>query len=190
FGFVKSSNPVFISYHQIKDCLKDVLSEAWNNVNIIQKLSQKFYFNKKETTKSALKQQLSDFWDQNTTANSRPISILIKKNLSEQEKLHFEAGFRLQAAKEVNQEQEEEEVASQEEAVEQEEAVVQKKMTQLLALPREEKVKKLGLEGKVETIVNFNDKQTLDLSKARTIPSRCKDIIDSILIQDYSYTLD
>ncbi|KAI9487694.1 MAG: hypothetical protein EXX96DRAFT_615451 [Benjaminiella poitrasii] len=197
------------SYHQIKDCLKDVLSEAWSNMNMIQKLSQKFYFNKEETTKSTLKQQLSDFWDQNITAStnskrvkqrakkllstltqvvdSRPVSILIKKNLSEQENLHFKAGFRLQAAKEVNQEQEEE-VAAQEEAVEQEEVVVQKdsdsaprpsKRRKRLDL---KKVKKLDLEGKVETIANFNDKQMLDLSNARTIPSRCKDIIDSILI--------
>jgi hypothetical protein len=72
---------------------------------MIQKLSQNFYFNKEETTKSTLKQQLSDFWDQNKTASanskrvkqraeklrlsltqvvdSRPVSILIKKNLSE-----------------------------------------------------------------------------------------------------------
>lgn len=85
--------------------MKDVLSEAWTNMNMIQKLSQKFYFNKEETTKSTLKQQLSEFWDQNITAStnskrvkqrakklhstltqvvdSRPVSILIKKNLSE-----------------------------------------------------------------------------------------------------------
>ncbi|KAG1305472.1 hypothetical protein G6F64_008349 [Rhizopus arrhizus] len=134
------------------------------NMNMIQKLSQNFYFNKEET-KSTLKQQLSDFWDQNKTASanskrakqraeklrlsltqvvdSRPVSILIKKNLLEQEKLHFKASFRLQAEKEANQEQEE--VATQGE-------------------------------------VHFNDKQMLDFSKARTIPSRYKDIIDSILI--------
>ncbi|OBZ82892.1 hypothetical protein A0J61_09053, partial [Choanephora cucurbitarum] len=153
------------SYHQIKDCLKDVLSEAWSNMNMIQKLSQHFYFNKEETTKSTLKQQLSDFWDQNITAStnskrvkqraekllstltqvvdSRPVSILIKKNLSEQENLHFKAGFRLQAAKE---------------AVEQEEVVVQKdsdsasKRRKRLNL---KKVKKLDLEGKVETIIEY-----------------------------------
>ncbi|OAD77759.1 hypothetical protein PHYBLDRAFT_60879 [Phycomyces blakesleeanus NRRL 1555(-)] len=132
------------SYHQIKDYLKDILFETWSNMNMIQKLSQDFYFNKEETTKSTLKQQLSDFWDQNGTdstnskrikyraeklrlsltpvVDSRPVSILIKKNLSEQEKLHFKAGF------------------------------------------------------------SFNDKHVLDLSKARAIPSRFKDIIDSVLI--------
>ncbi|CAO3682591.1 unnamed protein product [Rhizopus stolonifer] len=121
--------------------------------------------------------------------DSQPVSILIKKNLSEQDKLHFKAGFKLQAAKEANQEQEEE-VAAQEEAVAQEEVVPQKdsysaprpsKRRKRLDL---KKVKKLDLEGKVEMIVKyyFNDKQMLDLTKERTIPSRCKDIIDSILI--------
>lgn len=73
--------------------------------------------------------------------------------------MHFKAGFRLQAAKEVNQEQEE--VVAQEEAVEQEEVVVQKdsgsaprpsKRRKKLDL---KKVKKLDLEGKVETIVKY-----------------------------------
>lgn len=72
--------------------------------------------------------------------------------------MHFKAGFRLQAAKEVNQEQEE--VAAQEEAVEQEEVVVQKDSD---SAPRPskrkrldlKKVKKLDLEGKVETIVKY-----------------------------------
>lgn len=74
--------------------------------------------------------------------------------------MHFKAGFRLQATKEVNQEQEEE-VVAQEEAVEQEEVVVQKdsdsaprpsKRRKRLDL---KKVKKLDLEGKVETIVKY-----------------------------------
>lgn len=79
--------------------------------------------------------------------------------------MHFKAGFRLQAAKEVNQEQEE--VAAQEEAVEKEEVVVQEEVVAQEdsdSAPRPskrrkrldlKKVKKLDLEGKVETIVKY-----------------------------------
>ncbi|KAI9252231.1 hypothetical protein EDC94DRAFT_281146 [Helicostylum pulchrum] len=170
-------------------------------MNMIQKLSQNFYFVKEETTKSTLKEQLSGFWLQierantnsnrvkrraetlrlslNQVVNSRPVSVLIQKNLSEQEKSLFKASFRLQAEKEANQDQEEE-IETQDETIEQEDSTPRPyKKTKSLNI---KEVKKLGLAGKVETITKYYDKQILDLSKARTIPSRCKDIIDSILI--------
>lgn len=70
-------------YLQIKNYLKDVLSESWNNMNMILKLSQNFLFSKEETTKSTLKQHLSN-WDQNiiVSINSKRVKLRAKGLLS------------------------------------------------------------------------------------------------------------